>query len=162
MDQVIKRWHKVAKAGNDPSSPVYEALAGIPMEPSTPVPDPMEIDTVAQGGEDGEQVLVSYLPGGVAHATTRQVQWQVVGEDADFTHTAPLDASGNALGPFAVGKVVKVRTLVSNSAGSRTTAPRTVTIAAPIVWAGTAQRLRGWRSPMSCNAACGSCALEMT
>ena len=51
--------------------------------------------------------------------------------NADYTTT--MDASGNALGPFPEGKVVKVRTLVSNSAGSRTTAPRTITIAAPIV-----------------------------
>ena len=87
---------------------------------------------MTQGGEGGAQVLVSYVQGGGDHATTKQVQFMVVGTDADFAHTAPLDASGNALGPFATGAVVKIRTLVSNSAGTRTTAPRTITIEEPI------------------------------
>ena len=133
VDQLNKRWYKVVKADSDPGSAVYEALSGIPTEPSTPVPDAIEIDVVSQGGEEGRQVLVSYVASGGDHATTKQVQWQVVGTDADFTNTAPLDASGNALGPFPVGKVVKVRTLVSNSAGTRTTAPRTFTVQEPIV-----------------------------
>lgn len=49
--------------------------------------------------------------------------------------TAPLDASGNALGPFQVGQVgqvVRVRTLVANSARTLTTAPRTITLEEPI------------------------------
>lgn len=50
-----------------------------------------------------------------------------------FLNTAPLDASGNALGLFAEGKTMKVRTAVSNSSGTRTTAPRTITVAVPIV-----------------------------
>jgi len=57
----------------------------------------------------------------------------VQGVDADFTHTAPLDASGNALGPFAVNQVVKVRTSTSNSSGTRTSAVRTITIGQPIL-----------------------------
>ena len=45
----------------------------------------------------------------------------------------PLDLSGNALGPFAPGQVVTVLTEVSNSVGTRTSAPRTILIAEPIV-----------------------------
>ena len=88
---------------------------------------------MTQGGEDGLQALVSYVPGGGDHATTKKVKWQVVGTDAGFTNEALLDASGNALGPFAVGTVVKIITEVTNSSGSRTTAPRTITIGEPIV-----------------------------
>jgi hypothetical protein len=134
-DQLNKRWYKVVKESHDPGDPVYDALAGIPTEPSTPAPDPIEIETVAQGGEGGLQVLVQYVPGGGDHATTKEVQWEVTGVDAagTFPHTAPLDASGNALGPFVVGKTVKIRTAVSNSSGTRTTAPRTITVATPIV-----------------------------
>ena len=133
VDQLSKRWYKLVKAAYDPGSPVFEALAGIPTEPSTPAPDPVEVATVAQGGDNGLQVLVAYVPGGGSHATTKEVQWQIVGTDADFTHSAPLDASGNALGPFAVGTVVNLRTLVSNSVGTQTTAPRTITLGPPIV-----------------------------
>ncbi len=61
------------------------------------------------------------------------MQWQVVGTDPDFTHNAPVDASGNAPEPFAQGKVVKVRTLVSNSVAAQTTAPRTIALGPAIV-----------------------------
>lgn len=73
------------------------------------------------------------VPGGGAHTTTKRVKWQVVGVDADFTHSAPLDPSGNALGPFTVGQIVKIITEVSNSVGTRTTAPRISVIGEPVV-----------------------------
>ena len=134
-DRLNKRWYRTVKTGTELTVELTAALVGIPTEPSTPVPDPIEIATVTQGGEDGLQALVSYVAGGGDHATTKLVQWEVEGVDApgSFAQTVPLDASGNALGPFAVGKVVRVRTLVSNSAGTRTTAPRTITIEEPIV-----------------------------
>lgn len=132
VDQLNKRWYKIAKAQSDPGSDLYEALNGITTEPGTPAPDTIEINTVTQGGEDGLQVLVAYVPGGGAHATTKLIKWQVVGVDADFTNSAPLDASGNALGPFVKDQVVKVITEVSNSSGTRTTAPRTITIVEPV------------------------------
>ena len=132
-DQLNKRWYKLVKASYDEGSPEYEALNRIPTEPSTPAPDPVEIATVTQGGEAGLQVLVAYVPGGGDHATTKLVKWQVVGVDTEFTHSAPWDASGNALGPFTVGKVVRIITEVSNSVATRTTSPRTITIGPPIV-----------------------------
>jgi hypothetical protein len=52
--------------------------------------------------------------------------------DADFVHEMPLDPSGNALGPFVPGQVMHILTEVSNSAGTRSTAPRTITIEEPI------------------------------
>ena len=97
------------------------------------MPDTIEINTVSQGGDSGLEVLVAYVPGGGAHATTKLIKWQVVGVDADFSNSASLDASGNAIGPFAQGKVIKIITEVSNSAGTRTTAPRTITIGAPVL-----------------------------
>lgn len=57
----------------------------------------------------------------------------VEGVDSDFTHEAELDPSGNTLGPFTVGQVVKVRTSVTNSTGTRTSAVRTITIETPII-----------------------------
>ena len=128
VDQLNKRWYKVVKASYDPGSPEYEALSGIPTEPGTPLPETIEIDTVTQGGEEGRQALVAYVPGGGDHATTKKIKWQVVGTDAGFTNEADVAAAGNALGPFSVGAVVKIITEVTNSSGSRTTAPRTITI----------------------------------
>ena len=131
-DQLIKRWYKAVKASHEPGTEIYEALGGITTEPSTPVPEVIEIQTVIQGGEEGLQALVSYLPGGGAHATTKLVKYQVVGVDTDFAHSLPLDASGNALGPFTEGQTINILTEVTNSAGTRTIAPRTILIVAPI------------------------------
>jgi hypothetical protein len=130
-DQLIKRWYKAAKALAEPGSDLEEALGDVPTEEGTPAPDPIEIATVTQGGDGGLQVLVSYVAGGGDHATTKEVKWQKNAE-TNYPHTSPLDPSGNALGPFAVGDVVKIITSVSNSSGTRTIAPRTITIETPI------------------------------
>lgn len=133
VDQLNKNWYQVVKATYDAGSPVRVALEQIPVEEGTPAPDTIDIHEVLQGGVGGLHVLVSYEAGGGDHATTREIQWMVQGVDADFTHTAPLDSSGNALGPFTVGQVVKVRTSVSNSTGTRTSAVRTITVGAPVI-----------------------------
>jgi len=132
VDQLNKRWYQVAKAQVDPGSDAYEALSTITTEPSTPVPEVIEIDTVLQGGEEGLQVEVTYVPGGGDHATTKLLRWQVVGVDDGFTNSEPLNNAGNAIGPFTVGQVIKVMTEVSNSAGTRTSAVRTITVEEPI------------------------------
>lgn len=131
-DSLIKRWYKVAKALFEPGTAAYAALETIPTEPTTPAPDPIEINTVTQGGEGGLQVLVNYAAGGGDHATTRLIKWQVEGVDPGFDHSAPLDPSGNTLGPFTVGDVVKIMTEVSNSVATRTSEVRTITIEEPI------------------------------
>jgi len=133
VDQLNKRWYKAVKASYDPGSEVYQALNSITTEPGTPVPESIEINTLLQGGESGLQVLAAYVPGGGAHATTKLIKWQIVGVDPGFTHSAPLDASGNTLGPFTQGQTVRVITEVSNSVGTRTTAPRTILIGPPVV-----------------------------
>jgi len=132
VDQLNKRWYQVAKAQVDPGSDAYEALSSITTEPGTPVPEVIEIDTVLQGGEEGLQVEVTYVPGGGDHATSKLLRWQVVGVDDGFTNSEPLNNAGNAIGPFTVGQVIKVMTEVSNSAGTRTSAVRTITIEEPI------------------------------
>lgn len=133
VDQLGKRWYKFAKNTFEPGSAAFEALDNIPTEPGTAAPETIEIASVLQGGEDGLQVLLAYVPGGGDHATSKLVKWQVVGADSGFDHSAPLDPSGNALGPFAQGQTVKIITEVSNSAGTRTIAARTITMQAPIV-----------------------------
>lgn len=132
-DQLNKRFYKIAKATADADSPLANALAGITTEPGTPAPETIEIDHVTQGGEGGLQTLVTFVPGGGEHATTKLVKWKVEGVDADFTHSVPLDASGNALGPFTEGQTVRILVEVSNSVATRTTAPRTITIGPPVV-----------------------------
>lgn len=127
-DRLNKDWYRLAKAGADDDEALLRALGGIPTEPSTPAPEVVEIEHVTQGGEDGRQVLVSYVAGGGDHATTQQLEWTLPGDAKPFTHTQPLDFSGNALGPLPPGTPLTLRTSVSNSATTRTTAPRTIVI----------------------------------
>lgn len=131
-DRLNKDWYRLVKTAAEAGSPVLEALEGIPTEPSTPAPEVIEIQSVAQGGEDGLQVLVVYVPGGGAHATLKEVQFTLPGDAEPFTRKVPLLAAGNALGPFPVGTLVTLRTAVGNSVGTRTTAPRTLTLEEPI------------------------------
>ena len=129
---LCQNWYQAVKNTYDPGDPAYDALDGIPLPADTPLPETIDINELVQGGEDGLHVLVSYEPGGGDHATTKQVGYMVEGVDADFGHEVDLDASGNALGPFTVGQVVKVRTKVSNSSGTQTSAVRTITIETPL------------------------------
>jgi hypothetical protein len=130
VDRIAKNWYQVIKNTYDPGSPVYDALASIPTEEGTPYPTAIDLNPLVQG--DGLEVLATYEPGGGEHATTKAVEWMVEGVDADFTHTAELDPSGNTLGPFTVGQVVKVRTKATNSSGSTTSAVRSITITTPV------------------------------
>jgi hypothetical protein len=131
VDQLIKRWYKNAKAAAEPGSDLEAALEDVPTEEGTPAPEVIEIDAVTQGGASGLEVLVTYVAGGGAHATTKLVKWQV-GAEVDYPHSEALAEEGNTLGPFTVGQVVKIITAVSNSTGTRTVAPRTITIETPI------------------------------
>ena len=58
-------------------------------------------------------------------------QTGLVDTDPDFTHSAPVDPSGNTLGPFAVGMVVRIRSRVSNANGTTTGSVRTLTMQPP-------------------------------
>ncbi len=53
------------------------------------------------------------------------------GVDQDFDHTHTADPSGNALGPFPIGQVIKLRTRVTNSNGTTTGSIRTLTLLNP-------------------------------
>jgi hypothetical protein len=89
---------------------------------------------IAFSFEQGRQVLVSYPNGSSAgNATTKVVEYTLPADAQPFTHSVPLDLSGNALGAFEVGTLVPLRTRTANSAGVRTSAPRTIMIEEPIV-----------------------------
>ena len=132
-DRLNKRWYRLVKTGMELSPALAAALEGIPTEPSTPEPEPIEIATVTQGGEGGTQALTGYVIGGGAHATLKELQSTLPGDPEPWMHKVPLVAAGNALGPYPPGTVLQLRTSVGNSAGTRTSAPRTITIAEPIV-----------------------------
>jgi len=131
LDKLNKRFYKALAALADDGSAFAAALAQIETE-SANAPDTLSIATVLQGGSDQLHVLVNYDPATFDDSLENTLEWQVQGVDAAFAHTVKADPSGNAVGPFAVGQTVQVRTRASNAGGTTTSAVRTITITAPI------------------------------
>ncbi|MFA6545766.1 MAG: hypothetical protein WCS99_15215 [Limisphaerales bacterium] len=90
--------------------------------PSTP-PTAIEIDqAIAQAGG---KIAVTYVPGGGHDATSRRLEWQVVGVDAGFDHDVALKPVGQTLTGFTSGQTVNLRVKTSNPAGNTYSAVKT-------------------------------------
>ena len=127
LDRLNKRFYKKLDAESRTNEALAAALGQIATD-SAHLPGTLGIKSILQGGTDGLHLLVSYDNGSFDGSLQSVIQWQVVGVDTDFTHAAPADPSGNALGPFTVGQVVKIRTRVTNSNGTTTGSTRTITV----------------------------------
>ena len=130
VDRLNKRYYDKLSAEARTNAALAEALANITTT-SGNLPGTLGIRTLLQGGVNGLQLLVSYENGTYTSGATSTVEWMVEGVDTDFTHTATADPSGNALGPFTHGQVVKLRTRVTNANGTTTGSVRTLTILNP-------------------------------
>jgi hypothetical protein len=131
-DQLNKNWYKIVSNSFEPGTAEHEALNKIPTEKGALVPAVLEIKSLKQGGEQGQQIIIRYPPKGGERSTRRRVRWQILGVDEDYAHEQPLDRKGNTLGPFEPGTTLQIIAEVANSAGTRTSAPRTITIEAPL------------------------------
>jgi hypothetical protein len=127
LDRLNKRFYARLQAEARAKPALARAMAqidtGAPNLPAT-----LSIKEVLQGGEDQLHVLVGYDPASVDGKAENTLEWQIAGVDPDFARTAPVDASGNAIGPFSAGQLVKLRTRVRNSNGSATSAVRSLSI----------------------------------
>ena len=129
VDRINKRFYKRLQAEARTNPALAAALSQITTD-SENLPGTLSIKTILQGGLDQLHILVSYVNGTGSNADDRLIEWMVEGVDTDFVHSAEVDLSGNALGPFLVGQTVKIRTRTVNSSGSRTCAVRTLVILA--------------------------------
>lgn len=129
VDRLNKRFYArlLGEARENPA--LADGLSQIVTEARN-LPRTLGIKAILQGGADNLHLLVSYDNGSFDATATNALEWMVVGEDQEFTHSAPADPSGNALGPFAPGQTVKLRTRVSNSNGTTTSSIRTLAILA--------------------------------
>lgn len=132
-DRLSKQWYKVVDNLFERGTPEHEALKAVPTLPGTRVPSVLEIRSVKQGGEEGRQALVRYAPKGGERATRLWLRWQVVGVDTDYVNQVELERGGNAVGPYPVGTELRLVAVAANSAASRTSTPRSLVIAAPIL-----------------------------
>ena len=119
LDRLNKRFYSKLQS-EARSNPALAAALDLIITESAGLPGTLGIVSVLQGGTNNLQVLVAYEPGTYDGAATSTIEWMVVDVDQEFSHTAPADPSGNALGPFTVGTTVKLRTRVTNSNGTTT------------------------------------------
>lgn len=125
LDRLNKRFYARLQAQARANPALARAMAqidtGVPNLPAT-----LSIKEVLQGGEDNLHVLVAYDPAGLDAKADSTLEWQIAGVDPDFGRTARVDPSGNAIGPFSAGQLVKLRTRVRNGNGSATSAVRSL------------------------------------
>lgn len=114
IDRNNKRWYAAWSKNFAVNSPENNALSQIDTGPTTPAPSAQEIDTLVASGNN---VAVTYLVGGGAHATNVVLLWQIVGTDPDFAHATPVVLTGQTAGPFLPGAVVNFKTRAANSTG---------------------------------------------
>jgi hypothetical protein len=127
LDRLNKRFYSRLKAEARDHPALAQALAQITTT-AAGLPAILGIRKILQGGADNRQLLVSYTNGSYDDSATSSVEWQVVGVDASFAHSAPANPSGNAIGPFASGQTVKLRTRVHNGNRMINGSVRTLTI----------------------------------
>ena len=130
LDRLNKRFYSRLQSEARSNPALAEALAQITTE-SGNLPATLGIKSILQGGSDSLHLLLSYDNGSYDGSASNTIEWKMTGIDTDFSHQVAADPSGNALGPFAVGQTVQLRTRVTNSNGTTTGSIRTLVITAP-------------------------------
>ena len=92
--------------------------------PSTP-PTAIQIDQVTP--QLGGKIAITFIPGGGHDATSRRLEWQVVGVDAGYVHDVALNIVGQTLTGFAPGQPVNLRVKTANPAGNTYSTVKSVT-----------------------------------
>lgn len=116
VDQENKKWFVAWQGEFAVGTPERDALDQIDTG-NAPAPVAVQIDTVTPAA--GGSFAVIYTAGGGAHASALLLQWQVMGVDADYTHTVALNQAGQTVATSAAaGATVKFRTKAMNSTGT--------------------------------------------
>ena len=112
-DRANKRWYQAwLKAYPEGTAEGDAAQSQVPTEQGTADPEVLEILTLTPLAN--HTVRVNLDPAGGAHATTKELQYQLPGE-LEFGHTAPITGGEMVAGPINVGASVSFRTRVANS-----------------------------------------------
>ncbi len=131
VDRLNKRFYKKLEAEARDNPSLAEAMGQIVTE-SANLPGTLGIRSILQGGDDQLHILVQYENGTGDSSTANTIEWRIDGVDTDFNHTQPASPAGSALGPFAVGQTIKLRTRTRNANGTTTGSLRSLTLLAPV------------------------------
>lgn len=130
--QVLNRncvaWYAAATTVFPAGTPEGDLIrSDIPTTYNPPSTPPTAIEIGQATPQAGGAIAVTYVPGGGHDATSRRLEWQVVGVDPSFDHDVALNPVGQTLTGFAAGLTVSLRPRVGNPAGHTEGAVKTVT-----------------------------------
>ena len=126
-DRANKRWYQAwLQAWPKGTAEGDAAQSQIPTEQGTAQAQSLEILTLTPLPD--HTVRVNLDPSGGAHATTKELQYQLPGE-TELGHSTPITNNEMIVGPFAAGANVIFRTRVANSnPGTVASAPKSVVV----------------------------------
>ena len=127
LDRINKRFYSKLKAEVRANPELAKALTQIETGPRN-LPATLSIHDIRQGGTENRQLLVSYVAATYDDGAESFIEWRLDDEAKGYAHALAADPSGNALGPFAGGSRVQLRTRVNNSNGTTTGSVRTLEI----------------------------------
>jgi hypothetical protein len=126
-DRANKRWYQAWLTAYPVGTPEGDAaVAQIPTEQGTAQAQVLPI--LSATAQPDHTVIVALDPAGGAHATTKELQYQLPGEP-EFGHSTPITGNQLTAGPFTAGASVSFRTRVANSNPGFVTSPVVTVIA---------------------------------
>lgn len=111
LDKLNKAWWQAWHSEFPYGTPEGDALNGVDTEQGQNLPQVLEIAAVVQ---EVMNLRVTYVDGTGQYATVRRLLYKVEGVHAEYQEE-PVNLTGNVIGPFTAGQIVRVRTDVGNS-----------------------------------------------
>lgn len=113
LDRGNKRWYKAWLQAFPQGTPEGNAaLSQIPTEGGTAQAAVLPI--LSATAQPNLTVVVTLDPNGGSHATTKELQYKLPGEE-EFGHSTPITGNQITVGPFDPGATIQFRTRVANS-----------------------------------------------
>ena len=128
LDRANKRWYKAWLLAFPEETPEGAAAQSqIPTGGGTAQAQALLIASATPLAD--QRVQLNFAPASGAHATTKELQYQLPGEE-EFGHSTPITANQMTVGPFDPGSTVSFRTRVANSNPGFVTSPVVTVIVA--------------------------------
>lgn len=123
---ILPQWDPVITSAGTPEGDLIRSDIPTTYNPPSTPPTAIQIDQAT--AQAGGKIALTYVPGGGHDATSRRLEWQVVGVDPSFAHDVALNIVGQTLVGFTVGQTVNLRVKTSNPAGDTYSTVKTVTV----------------------------------
>ena len=121
---ILPQWDPVITSAGTPEGDLIRSDIPTTYNPPSTPPTAIQIDQAT--AQAGGKIALTYVPGGGHDATSRRLEWQVMGVDAGFDHDVALNPVGQTVSGFSAGKTVNLRVKAANPAGKTYSAVKTL------------------------------------